>query len=167
MNTKTGTAGVIARPPRIMLGFLLSGAALDVLLPGPTLPAAVRFGAGPALAAGGMVLMAAAMGRFKAVGTPVETCKPTSALATDGPYRYSRNPIYLAGLLLYGGLALMIGPWTFCLALPFALAIRYGVIAREERYLADRFGAAYDAYRRAVPRWLGPPGRPGAEQAAD
>jgi protein-S-isoprenylcysteine O-methyltransferase Ste14 len=162
MDTNTGTAGVIARPPRLMLGFLLSGAALDLLLPGPALPAAVRFGAGPALAAGGVALMAAAMGRFRAVGTPVETCKPTSALATDGPYRHSRNPIYLAGLLLYAGLALVIGPWTTALVLPFALAIRYGVIAREERYLAARFGADYDAYRRAVPRWLGPRRRRGS-----
>lgn len=155
----TNVSGVIARPPRILLGFLLAGGALDLLLPGPELPAVVRFAAGPALLAAGVALMTWAMGRFKAVGTPVETCKPTLALATDGPYRYSRNPIYVAGLMLYAGIAGMIGPWSAALTVPFAGVLRYGVIAREERYLAERFGDAYDAYRRAVPRWLGSPRR--------
>jgi len=166
-DTTTDTAGVLARPPRVMLGFLLAGGALDLLAPGPALPEALRFAAGPALAALGVGLMTAAMGRFRRADTPVETCRTTRALVTEGPFAWSRNPIYLAGLLLYIGIALVAGPWTLALAVPFWAVLRYGVIAREERYLAARFGDAYAAYRATVPRWLGPPRSGGARPAPE
>jgi protein-S-isoprenylcysteine O-methyltransferase Ste14 len=85
----------------------------------------------------------------------VPTWMPTTALVTGGPYRISRNPIYLALTLVYLGLALAWGSlWPVVLLAPLLIVMRYGVIGREERYLEARFGDAYRAYRAAVRRWI-------------
>jgi protein-S-isoprenylcysteine O-methyltransferase Ste14 len=81
--------------------------------------------------------------------------KPTTALVTEGPFRYSRNPIYLALTLLYVGVALLINAlWILLLIVPVLLVIRYGVIAREEAYLTRKFGDTYRQYTARVQRWL-------------
>jgi len=81
--------------------------------------------------------------------------KPTTALVTEGPFRYSRNPIYLALTLLYVGVALLINAlWILLLVVPAVLVLRYGVIAREEAYLTRKFGEAYRQYMAQVRRWL-------------
>jgi protein-S-isoprenylcysteine O-methyltransferase Ste14 len=74
---------------------------------------------------------------------------------TGGPYRRTRNPMYVAMTLLYLGASLLMnGLWPL-LALPVVLAaLTFAVIRREERYLSSAFGAEYDAYRRRVRRWL-------------
>jgi protein-S-isoprenylcysteine O-methyltransferase Ste14 len=87
--------------------------------------------------------------------TPVDPLKPTTALVTEGPFRYSRNPIYLALTLLYLGVALLINAlWILLLVVPVLVVICYGVIAREEAYLARKFGDAYRQYTAQVRRWL-------------
>src|SRR5215472_14812342 len=92
---------------------------------------------------------------FRQAGTPVAPRLPTMALATTGPYRFSRNPDYGAQALLYLALTLALGRWWSILTLiPAMLAIRHGVISREERYLERRFGEEYRAYKRRVPRWI-------------
>jgi protein-S-isoprenylcysteine O-methyltransferase Ste14 len=99
--------------------------------------------------------MAAALGRFRRAGTPVCTNRPTTALVTVGIYRRTRNPMYVALTLLYAGIALAADSfWALALLAPLLLLMRYGVIAREERYLAREFGARYLEYRAAVRRWL-------------
>jgi len=81
--------------------------------------------------------------------------KPTTALVTEGPFRYSRNPIYVALTLLYVGVALLINAlWILLLVVPALMALRYGVIAREEAYLTQKFGDAYHQYTTQVRRWL-------------
>jgi protein-S-isoprenylcysteine O-methyltransferase Ste14 len=81
--------------------------------------------------------------------------KPTTVLVTEGPFRYSRNPIYLALTLLYLGVAFLVNAWwILLLVVPVLLVIRYGVIAREEVYLARKFGDAYRQYTTQVRRWL-------------
>jgi protein-S-isoprenylcysteine O-methyltransferase Ste14 len=81
--------------------------------------------------------------------------KPDAALVQAGPFRFSRNPIYLGLLLAAAGLALMWGTlWGWVgVAVLHALLDRL-VIAKEEAYLASRFGAAYEAYRGRVRRWM-------------
>ncbi len=81
--------------------------------------------------------------------------KSTSFLMTDGPFRYSRNPIYIADAVLYVGLALALD-WIWALALlPFVLVVvRFGVIEREERYLERQFSDEYLRYKQRVRRWL-------------
>lgn len=87
--------------------------------------------------------------------TPVSPYEPSVGLVTEGPFRFTRNPIYLGGTLLYAGLALLIGRIGPLLLLPALLAtLNRGVIEREERYLAQRFGEGYRTYQEAVPRWL-------------
>jgi protein-S-isoprenylcysteine O-methyltransferase Ste14 len=167
MSDNIHTAGIAVRPPKIFLAFLAAGTALDLAFPAPAVPPVLRLTLGPLLLGVGVGLMGAAMRRFRRAETPVETCKATSALVTEGPFRFSRNPIYLAGFALYLGAAVAAGGvWTLALFVPFFLVIRHAVVAREERYLRDRFGAAYETYRAAVPRWLGRPRTvPGPETA--
>jgi protein-S-isoprenylcysteine O-methyltransferase Ste14 len=77
--------------------------------------------------------------------------KPTTALVTAGPFRYSRNPIYVALTLLYLGVAFLVNTlWILLLVVPVLVVIRYGVIAREEAYLTRKFGDAYHQYTTQV-----------------
>jgi protein-S-isoprenylcysteine O-methyltransferase Ste14 len=68
---------------------------------------------------------------------------------------WSRNPIYVGLFLLYTGIAIAAAsPWMLLSIVPLAIAMRYGVVAREERYLEQRFGDAYRDYKTRVRRWL-------------
>ncbi len=147
--------GVIVRPPRLFLGALALGLVLDYFKPAPWLPMPVQYPLGLALIAGGIALLVLALGRFKAAGTNVPTPLPATALVEDGIYRYSRNPIYVALSLTFLGLATVANSaWLLLMLLPVLAVMRYGVIAREERYLADKFGEAYLNYKARVRRWI-------------
>lgn len=151
------TPGVIAPPPLLFLGVLLIGAALDfgLLRVSTGLPGSLRLGAGAVLAAAAGALVAGALRRFRRAGTAVEPWRPSTALVTDGVYRFTRNPIYLAMALLYLGLALAMDGVVALLLLPPLLAlVQVGVIAREERYLEGKFGEDYRRYVASVRRWL-------------
>ena len=77
------------------------------------------------------------------------------ALVRSGPYRFSRNPIYVAFTLLQIGFAVWLdSAWILAMLAPVLLVMSYGVIAREERYLEARFGEEYRSYARSVRRWL-------------
>ncbi|MGH7559873.1 MAG: methyltransferase family protein [Gemmatimonadales bacterium] len=157
-NTEAGTAGVVARPPLLLLAGLLLGLVFDRLLPRPF--AVPEGGAARSMIAGAMIfvglaLAAAGIRNFSRAATPVPTNQPTRMLVTTGIHRWTRNPIYLGMLLLYGGIGVAArSPWTLILMLPLAITIRYGVIAREEDYLERRFGDAYRSYKATVRRWL-------------
>ena len=157
MKPKSDHAGVIAPPPLIYLAFLLAGFGLGRLIDEPSLGLATDWRRGLAfvLVIGGLLLDGIAAGTFRRLGTPPEPWKPTTALATGGLYRFSRNPIYLGFALTYVGFAVaMDSPVALGLILPCLIVIDRFVIAREERYLADRFGAEYAAYKERVRRWL-------------
>lgn len=90
---------------------------------------------------------------FRRAGTPIDPYSPTSALVPDGPYRFTRNPAYLGMTLLYAGITLLRGRmWPFVSLLGVLRLVDRGVIAREERYLAGRFGEPYTEYRARVRR---------------
>ena len=155
-NSETSeTSGVIAPPPLIFLGFLAAGIGLNALWPLPLFPQTLQYALGAPLVAAGVAVMALALARFRAGQTPVQTWKPTTALVASGPYRYSRNPIYLAMAGIYAGIGVLLdSAWVLALLVPLLIVIRYGVIGREERYLERKFGAEYQAYRARVRRWL-------------
>jgi len=92
---------------------------------------------------------------MESAGTPADPRRPATALVTSGPFRLSRNPMYVARTMLYVGLALLANAlWALLMLVPLLVVVQYGVVAREERYLARRFGAAYHAYRARVRCWL-------------
>ncbi|MDP2117745.1 MAG: isoprenylcysteine carboxylmethyltransferase family protein [Brevundimonas sp.] len=163
------TPGVIAPPPLIYLGFLLAGwglaelgtrpeavtAGFGWLAAGYGLEMGVRRGVALALIIGGLLLDGMAAGLFRRRGTAVEPWKPSTALVTEGVYRFSRNPIYLGFAITYLGFAIAMDSWiVLLLLLPCLVVVDRFVIQREERYLAAKFGADYEAYRTRVRRWL-------------
>lgn len=152
------TAGVITRPPFLFLAGLILGLVLDHALPLPlTLPetALLRWPAGGGLIALGVALIAAGIRNFSRATTPVSTHQPVRALVTTGIHGLSRNPIYVGLFLIYAGIGLAArSPWVLVLAVPVAITMRYGVVAREEAYLDRRFGDAYRDYKARVRRWL-------------
>jgi protein-S-isoprenylcysteine O-methyltransferase Ste14 len=154
----TGTAGVIARPPLLFLAALLLGLAADRLLPLPFAIAdadLVHWIIAGSLILIGLALAVAGIRNFSRAATPVPTNQPVRALVTTGVHGWTRNPIYLGMFLVYGGIGLAArSPWILILTLPLAIAIRYGVVAREEAYLERRFGAAYRDYKARVRRWV-------------
>jgi protein-S-isoprenylcysteine O-methyltransferase Ste14 len=154
----TATAGVIARPPLLFLAGLVLGVVLDRLLSLPfTMPLSGAAGwtvAGSCILIG-LALAAAGIRNFSRAATPVPTNEPTRALVTTGIHGWSRNPIYVGLFLVYGGIAIAASsPWALILAVPLAMTIRYGVVAREEAYLERLFGDAYRNYKARVRRWL-------------
>jgi protein-S-isoprenylcysteine O-methyltransferase Ste14 len=149
------TAGVVAPPPLIFLAGLIVGFALEALLPGVDLPAAVQWALGGLLVLAGLGLLLWFNTSFSRKGTAVEPWKPTTAIVTTGPYRITRNPAYLGMALTYVGIAVMSSAVWVLLPLPVVLAvIDRGVIAREERYLERKFGDEYLSYKRSVRRWV-------------
>lgn len=80
---------------------------------------------------------------------------PTNSVLRSGPFRVSRNPLYLGLIALDAGLALLTPSVWALLFVPLGIAaLRWGAIGPEERYLAEKFGADYEAYRTSVRRWL-------------
>jgi protein-S-isoprenylcysteine O-methyltransferase Ste14 len=85
---------------------------------------------------------------------PIRTDKPAPRLTTEGPFRYSRNPSYLALAMIYAGIALLRNSLWAILFLPLVVVvIQREVIGREERYLERAFGEEYLAYKEQVQRW--------------
>jgi protein-S-isoprenylcysteine O-methyltransferase Ste14 len=156
MAAAADTANVLVRPPIAWALAVLAGLALDWLLPLPLFPAATSAGwLGAALFAMAAALAAWAIFTMTRAGSNVPTNLPTKAIVETGPYRFTRNPIYLGMMLGLIGLAIAIdSPWLLVTLVPFAFAIRYGVIAREEAYLERKFGEVYVAYKSRVRRWL-------------
>ncbi len=153
------TAGVIAPPPLIFLAFLLAGIALDWIVPFADARDLMADGWRYVLAAllflSGLAVVIVSFGQFRRAKTDIHPYRPTTAIVTGGLFRYSRNPIYLALGAAQVGLALAAAsPWAVLLVVPALVVVHYGVIAREERYLAAKFGAEYDRYRARVRRWL-------------
>ena len=151
-------AGVRVAPPKLFLGALLAGVLLEWLWPLGWFagwPALARYGLGLLLAGTGVALMASAWDLFRRAGTAIPPWEPTTALVTSGVYRVSRNPIYLSVMILYLGLALLLGAgWSLILLVPAVAILQVAVIRREEAYLDRRFGEAYRQYRARVRRWI-------------
>jgi len=102
-----------------------------------------------------IALFAYSVTTFRAAGTPVPARKPTTMIVRTGPYRFSRNPIYLAFSLLQLGISIWVNSVWLLATLAGAVAlIHYVVIRREEQYLERRFSAQYLDYKASVRRWL-------------
>jgi len=144
--------GVKVPPPLVYAGALALGFALERFFPLRRRKARV---AGAALLVTGMALGAWARILFLKRRTTVLPFRPASALIDEGPFRISRNPIYIAFAAIYAGASLMRrSTWPLLLLPGVVLIIDQTVIDREEAYLERRFGEEYLAYKAKVRRWL-------------
>ncbi len=149
------TSGPIVRPPIAYAGSLLSGLVLDRIWPLALPSSAVQEGAGALLVVASIALFARSVGEFRKFKTPVPSTRPSTVVVRTGPYRFSRNPIYLAFTLLQLGIGLWAGNgWLLVLLIPTLVLMSRGVIDREEQYMTQKFGGEYLRYRRSVRRWL-------------
>ncbi len=148
-------AGVIAPPPLIYLGFILVGLALEYVWPGPLLPEDVQYGLGAALIALAFLIAIPTFVQFSRAKTNVDPYKPVTAIIRNGPFRWTRNPLYLGMVIVQLGVAAAVdGLWIAVLVIPTIFVVSIGVIVREERYLERKFGEEYLAYKAAVRRWV-------------
>jgi protein-S-isoprenylcysteine O-methyltransferase Ste14 len=144
----------LARPPIIYLAAILVGLALHFAWPIRFVPGVARpFGA--LIAVFAVTLFIWSIRTFRLAGTPVPGNRPTTTIVKTGPYRFSRNPIYLAFSLFQTGIALTVNEaWFLATLLPALSAMSFVVIPREERYLEARFTEEYAAYKASVRRWV-------------
>ncbi|HUK62256.1 MAG TPA: isoprenylcysteine carboxylmethyltransferase family protein [Dongiaceae bacterium] len=142
------------RPPRIYLAAIALGLLGHAFWARHIVPRIIGVPLGALLALAAVALYVGATRSFKAAGTPVPGNQPASAIVRTGPYRFSRNPIYLAFTLLHLGVALLVNSVALLITLVPAVALMsLVVIPREERYLAARFPSEYAAYKASVRRW--------------
>jgi protein-S-isoprenylcysteine O-methyltransferase Ste14 len=151
-------ADVVVKPPILFAGAVLLGCLLSWIVPlGPGLGSANAraLAVGGVLALIGFALMAVSVRQFRRAGTSVIPGEPSTVLLESGPYRFTRNPIYIGFVIFYFGLAIMLtSAWMLVLLIPVLIILQRGVVEREEAYLQAKFGEAYRKYRARVPRWL-------------
>jgi protein-S-isoprenylcysteine O-methyltransferase Ste14 len=139
----------------VYLVSLATGALLQLGLPFPVVPGALALPLGVPLVASAVVLFWYSVAKFRAAGTPVPARKPTTVIVRIGPYRFSRNPIYLAFSLLQLGIAIWANSlWLLATLVGAVLLVDRVVIPKEERYLERKFGAEYLEYKARVRRWV-------------
>jgi len=146
---------VIVLPPLLYVVALGAGLLLNWAAPRPLLSSSLRCWMGGALVVLGLGITGWGRALMARAGTNVNPFQPTTALVTTGPFRFSRNPLYVGLTLAYlGGALLTNSVWVLALLVPVLLVMHYGVVRREERYLEAKFGDAYRAYRGRVRRYL-------------
>jgi protein-S-isoprenylcysteine O-methyltransferase Ste14 len=145
----------VLRPPLVYLASIAMGLAMHMAWRLPFFPGVPAGPLGSSLIVASILLFAYSVKTFRAASTPVPARKPTTAIVRTGPYRFSRNPSYLAFSLLQLGVAIWVRSWWLIATLVVAVAIiHFVVIPREERYLEGRFGAEYLDYKASIRRWL-------------
>jgi protein-S-isoprenylcysteine O-methyltransferase Ste14 len=155
------TPGVRVLPPLIYAGLFVLGYVLHRPVPlrlwgggAGDVPARARL-VGWALVGAGVLLAAGAAWLFRRAGTTPNPTRPTTALVLGGPYRFTRNPMYVGlGLCYLGATLLANTAWPLLLLPALIILVQRWVIVPEEAYLERKFGAEYRAYRARVRRWL-------------
>ena len=147
-------------PPVVYLGPLILGLLLNRKFPIPFLPRVLARVLGLSLLGGGLLLGGWTYRMMRRAGTPIVgeplvPGRPTSTLITDGPFGYTRNPGYLAGAMVYAGIAgLANALWAFLFLPVTLLGMQRTAIEGEERYLEREFGEEYLQYKARVRRWV-------------
>jgi len=155
MTATEDASGVRFPPPLIYVGGFVIGYLLDRAVPLTLTSWPLGERLGWALVAVGGALMGSAVMTFRRAGTSLNPAKPTTRVVVHGPYRFTRNPMYVGWVIVYLGCVLLTNTVWPLVSLPVVLVlISRAVIAKEERYLAAKFGDAYRAYKARVRRWL-------------
>jgi protein-S-isoprenylcysteine O-methyltransferase Ste14 len=157
-NQLQDNPGVIAPPPLIYAVPLLLGLILHALFPIRLvrfLPRMARIILGSSLVGLAVTLTALAFRAMRRAHTNVDPSQPATALVVEGPFKLTRNPLYLSLTLLYAGITMLVNTlWTMLLLPLILVVIRKGVIDREEQYLERKFGDQYLRYKASVRRWI-------------
>jgi protein-S-isoprenylcysteine O-methyltransferase Ste14 len=149
-------AGILFWPPAIYLVPLATGLVAHFIYPVYLAPDGLWL----MIAGGALVVLFFGLALWAErtmhrAGTNVNPYKPTMAIVMEGPYRFTRNPMYLSMIFLYLGICFLLNALWPLVFLPVVIfVITYGVIAREERYLEKKFGAVYVQYKARVRRWV-------------
>lgn len=153
-TTKGGANPGLLRPPIVFLSAILLGIVLNRVWPFPFMPS--RLGLlGPFVSLCAALLFLLSYREFRAAGTSVRGTERTTTILQTGPYRFSRNPIYLSFILLVLGLSGWLNNlWLLITLVPAAGLIAMVVIPREERFLEHNFHDQYSRYKASVRRWL-------------
>lgn len=143
----------------VSVSMLLIGLLLGFVFPlrlSALVPRAVTVILGVILLLASLVLIAKTRAAFRQAGQPTDPGSPTTRLITTGVFAWSRNPLYLAGMITFTGLAALLDSgWLLILLVPTVAAVHWVLIAPEERYLEATFGEPYRQYRKSVSRWVG------------
>lgn len=146
---------MIAIPPLIYLSGFVIGLVMELAYPVPILPDWIARWAGVLIALISIPIVVSAVRAMHHAKTTINVRKPTTAIVSGGPFRWSRNPVYLSLTLFYLGIALLINSlWIAGWVVPILVVMRWGVIAREEQYLERKFGPEYLAYKAKTRRWF-------------
>ena len=153
MSTQADSPGVRFPPPLLFALGLAVGWLINKWIPLPPLPLPPLLGW--ALVAAGVVLALSAMSLFLRARTHLIPNRPATALVEAGPYRFTRNPMYVSLTTVYLGVCVLMQSLWALVFLPLVLVVIYRkVIAPEEAYLERRFGGEYVQYKKRVRRWL-------------
>lgn len=154
-NELQDNPGVIAPPPLIYAGTLAVGLLLNRAFPVKFLPRRIALILGTLCIIIASILTRSAFLEMRSANTNMNPTRPATALVTEGPFRYTRNPLYMSLTLMYTGIALIANALWALLLLPVTLLIiNRGVIDREEQYLERKFGDQYLSYKAKVRRWI-------------
>ena len=155
MSGSPDNPGVRVPPPALYALAVLGGYLLNRRWPLPVGDGVLLQGLAWALTLAWLALTISSIGNFRRSRTSIVPIRPATALVISGPYRFTRNPMYVGLALLTVALGLFLDTWwPIFLLVPVLLIVRLFVIAPEEQYLQRRFGADYVAYMQRVGRWL-------------
>jgi len=155
MDRPVDNPGVIAFPPLIWLENAVMSFVVHLFIRVPIMRYGICLGCGIVFIILAPTLALSALRTMKAAGTNAHPSEPALALVRGGPFRFTRNPMYLALCLLQIALGFFLNDWiTLLFVVPLALIFHYGVVLREERYLTAKFGEPYLQYKRQVRRWI-------------
>ena len=155
MTVRLDSPGVRMPPPALYALAVLVGYLLNRRWPLPVGGSEAVQALAWVLTLAWIALTVSSIGRFWRSRTSIVPIRPATTLVIAGPYRFTRNPMYVGLAALTIALGVFINSWwPIGLLLPVLLAVRWFVIAPEEQYLERRFGADYLAYQKRVHRWL-------------
>ncbi len=147
--------GVLLPPPVLYGLCLVFGFLLKAVVNPPLIMASTFWPLGAVLLIAGFSVALWSVLTFRSYGTAVDPTHPATALVQNGPYRFTRNPIYSSLTITVLGVAIVNGNvWFIPLLIVVHVVLHYGVIRREERYLDNKFQENYRDYQRRVRRWL-------------
>jgi protein-S-isoprenylcysteine O-methyltransferase Ste14 len=155
MNTNSDAPNVKIIPPLIYFAGLVIGLLLSFWMPTKLLSSSAAWVLGAFFMITGGALAGSAIFKFESRGTTIRPDRAASSLVMSGPYKITRNPMYLGLALLYFGIAIAEQSLWALILLPLVLIIiQRKAIEPEEAFLERRFGAEYTGYKASVRRWL-------------